>query len=76
MLKQTAHHSYVASCRKVELPEMRDNDTKTIKVCVDGNEFCPRKEWGYMPGSLGSRSISVGRQSKIFVIQQLQCGDF
>ena len=35
----------LASCRKVDLPEMRDNDTKTIKVCVDGNKLCSGKEW-------------------------------
>ena len=35
-----------ASCRKVNLPEMRDNDTKTIKVHADGNKLHPGKEWG------------------------------
>ena len=29
---------------KVDLPEMRDNDTKTTKVRADGNEHCPGKE--------------------------------
>ena len=31
-----------ASCRKVDL---RDNDTKTIKVHADGNKFHPVEEW-------------------------------
>ena len=35
-----------ASCRKVDLPEMRDNNMKTIKVSVDGNNLQPQKEWG------------------------------
>ena len=34
-----------ASCRKADLPEMRDNDMKTIKVRVDGNKLFPGKEW-------------------------------
>ena len=34
-----------ASHRKVDLPK-RDNDTKTIKACVDGNQLRPGKEWG------------------------------
>ena len=33
------------SCRKADLSEMRDNDTTTRKVCVDGNRLCPGKEW-------------------------------
>ena len=33
------------SCRKADLPEMRDNDMITRKVCVDGNKLCPGKEW-------------------------------
>ena len=41
---------------------MRDNDMKAIKVCVNGNKLC-MKNGGYMPGSLGSRSINVGRQA-------------
>ena len=41
---------------------MRDNDTK-IKVHEDGNKLYHEKEWGYMPGSLDGRSISVGRQA-------------
>ena len=32
-----------ASCRKVNLPEMRDNDMKTIKVCADRNQLCSGK---------------------------------
>ena len=35
----------VPSCRKADLPEMRDNDTITRKVCADGHKLCPRKEW-------------------------------
>ena len=27
-----------------DLPEIRDNDTKTTKVCADGNNHCPGKE--------------------------------
>ena len=45
------------SCRKADLPEMRDNDMITRKVCADGNKLCPGKEW-----RLCMRSISVGRQ--------------
>ena len=33
------------SCRKANLPEMRDNDTKTRKVHVGRNKLCPVKEW-------------------------------
>ena len=33
------------SCRKADLPETRDNDTITRKVCADGNKVCPWKEW-------------------------------
>ena len=39
---------------------MRDNDMKTIKVCVDRNMLYPGKKWGYMHGSLGG---SVSRQA-------------
>ena len=38
------------------------NDTKTIKVHVDGNKFYLGKNGGYIPNSLGGRSISLGRQ--------------
>ena len=38
------------------------------------------KNEGYMPSSVGGKSISVGRkagsQAKIFTIQQLQFGEF
>ena len=50
------------SCRKANLPETRDNDTITRKVRVDRNKLCPQRNGGYMPSSLGGRSISVGRQ--------------
>ena len=33
------------SCRKANLPEMRDNDTITRKVCADGNKVSSGKEW-------------------------------
>ena len=33
------------SCRKADLPQMRDNDTITRKICADGNKLCPGKEW-------------------------------
>ena len=33
------------SCRKANLPEMRDNETITRKVCADGNKLCSGKEW-------------------------------
>ena len=36
----------LASCRKVDLPEMRDNDMKTIKVCSDENKLRPGKKLG------------------------------
>ena len=32
------------SCKKADLPETRDNDTITRKVCVDGNKLYPGKE--------------------------------
>ena len=35
---------YLVTIQKVDLPEMRDNDTKTAKVCADGNKHCPGKE--------------------------------
>ena len=40
---------------------MRDNDTITRKVCVDRIKL---KNGGYIPSSLGSRLISVGRQAE------------
>ena len=30
---------YIAIMQKTDLPEMRDNDTKTREVCVDQNKF-------------------------------------
>ena len=33
------------SCRKADLPEMRDNDMITRKVHADENKLCPGKEW-------------------------------
>ena len=33
------------SCKKVDLPETRDYDTKTRKVHADRNKLCPGKEW-------------------------------
>ena len=36
------------SCRKADLPEMRDNDMMTRKVCADRNKLCPGKNGGYM----------------------------
>ena len=42
---------------------MRDNDTITRKVCADRNKLFPGKDGGYMPSSLRSRSISVGRHA-------------
>ena len=33
------------SCRKANLPEMRDNDMIVRKVCADGNKLCSGKEW-------------------------------
>ena len=35
---------YLVTIQKVDLPEMRDNDTKTVKVGADGNKHCPGKE--------------------------------
>ena len=32
------------SCRKADLPETKDNDTITRKVCADGNKLCLGKE--------------------------------
>ena len=51
------------SCRKADLPEMRDNDTITRNVRADGNKLRPGKNEGYIPSSLGSRLISVSRQA-------------
>ena len=48
------------SCRKADLSQTRDNDMITRKIRVDGNKLCPRKNGGYIPSSLGDRSISVG----------------
>ena len=51
------------SCRKANLPEMRDNDIITRKVCADGNILCPEKEWRlYAQQFKRGRLISVGRQ--------------
>ena len=47
---------------KANLGNTRDNDTKTRKVWANGNKHCPGKNGGNVPSSLGSRSISVGRQ--------------
>ena len=32
------------SCRKADLPEMRDNDTRPRKVHVCENKLCPEKQ--------------------------------
>ena len=45
--------------QKIDLPEVRNNDTKTIEVHVDENNG---KNGGYMPSSLGNSLISMGRQ--------------
>ena len=50
------------SCSKANLTETRNNDTIIRKVGVDRNNFALGKNAGYMPSSLGSRLISVGRQ--------------
>ena len=42
---------------------MRNNDTITRKVRADGNNLAVGKNGGYIPNSLGGRSISVGRQA-------------
>ena len=49
------------SCRKVDLPGMRDNDTIIRKVHANGEIFALGKNGGYVPSSLGGRLISVGR---------------
>ena len=41
--KQLLMVAVYSSYRKVNLPEMRDNDTKTAKVRADGNKHCPGK---------------------------------
>ena len=33
------------SCRKADLPEIRDNDTITRMARADGNRHCIRKQW-------------------------------
>ena len=53
---------YIAIMQKSRLIEMRDNNTIASKVRVDGNKLCLGKNGGYIPSSLGGRSISVGRQ--------------
>ena len=35
---------YLVIIQKSDLPEMRDNDTKTTKVHADGNKHFPGKE--------------------------------
>ena len=47
------------SCRKADLPETRDNDTITRKVRANEINFALGKNGGYIPSSLGGRSISV-----------------
>ena len=42
---------------------MRDNDAITRKVSVDGVNFALGKNGGYIPSSLCSKSISVGKQA-------------
>ena len=37
----------------------------TRKVRVDGNKLCPGKNGGYIPSSLGDRSISVGGRQAV-----------
>ena len=39
-----AVYIYLVITQKTVLPEMRDNDTKTTKVCADGNKHYPGKE--------------------------------
>ena len=51
------------NAEKVNLRDMKDNDTKIRKVYVDGNKHCPGKNGGYIPSILGGRLISVGRQA-------------
>ena len=51
------------SCRKADIPEMRDTDTVTRKVCTDRINFALGKNGGYIPNSSGGRLISVGRQA-------------
>ena len=41
--KQLSMVAVWSSHRKLNLPEMRDNDTKTAKVRADGNKHCPGK---------------------------------
>ena len=36
---------YIVTMQKAALPETRDNDTITRKVCVDGIKLCAGKEW-------------------------------
>ena len=68
--------------QKANLPEARDNDTITRKVCVDRNKLCPGMNGGNIPSILGDRSISVGRQAgrqsdeKFWKILQLQFNEF
>ena len=68
------------SCRKTDLPETRDKDT----LMQTEISFALGKNGGYIPSSLGGRSISVGRQAcrlagskmKVLVIRQLQFSEF
>ena len=53
-----SHHA-----QKLTFHEMRDSDTITRKVCVDGNKFALEKNGGYTPSSSDGRSVSVGRQT-------------
>ena len=43
-IKQFSMAAIQPSCRKADLPEMRDNETVTRKVRVDGNKLFPGKE--------------------------------
>ena len=60
------------------MPEKRDNDTITRTVHADGNKFALGKNGGYMPSSLGSGSISVGRHAVSEQVRQkfLQLANF
>ena len=67
------------SCRKADLPEMRDNHTITRNIRADGNKLCPGREWRLYTQQFRRQVDQCGQagsQTKIFVILQLQFSEF
>ena len=67
------------SCRKADIPETRDNDKITRKICADGKKLCPGKEWRLYTQQFRQQVDQCGQASsetKIFVIRKLQFSKF